>query len=242
MRRVITLLLLSVFLGAGDAAAGPGKVYLFPTLHRLHRENLQYSYDSLRAAIGRIRPDVIAVEIRPEDIGADTFYLGGNYPCEMWMMRYWFPDARIAGFDWLGADIAGKPIPPDYWNGTARIKKLQRELQADTALAKQIAECDESLPERTRLLRRLSLQQLIASAYNRLTQQYYDCLGSKLRASRFQYITEFYLQRDEALSRNCLAIIKANPGKRIVILTGADHYGFIKKALTEAGIRPATSW
>ncbi|HYK54919.1 MAG TPA: hypothetical protein VEV15_00445, partial [Flavisolibacter sp.] len=66
------------------------KVCLIPTLHGLHKTNKLYNYDSLKATVARLHPDVIAVEIRAEDVASDTAYLKKNYPYEMWMMRYWF--------------------------------------------------------------------------------------------------------------------------------------------------------
>ena len=85
------------------------RVYVIPVLHGMHKTNQQYTYDSIRAMVERLNPDVIAVEIRAEDIDSDTAYLKQNYPLEMWMMRYWFPSATIAGFDWLGKDLAANP-------------------------------------------------------------------------------------------------------------------------------------
>jgi hypothetical protein len=237
MLRSAFYFLLPLWLLAGTAAAKPDRVYLFPTLHRLHQENPHYSYESLQTVLRRIRPDLIAVEIRAEDLSADTPYLRLNYPYEMWMMRYWFPEARIAGFDWLGEDIAGSPIPPDYWKEKALIKKLQRALQSDSLQSAGIAVCDTALPERMRLLKGLSLQGLIRSAYGPLTERYYSCLEQKLGTTRYRYITDFYSLRNHAIIQNCLGIIRSNPGKSIVILTGADHYPYVRKALARKGIR-----
>src|SRR5687768_9829702 len=108
------------------------RVYVIPVLHGMHKTNPLYSYDSVQAIVKRLNPDVIAVEIRAEDIDSDTAYLKQNYPLEMWMMPYWFPGATIAGFDWLGDELAGKPIPARYWKDHSRIKALQRLLGTDS--------------------------------------------------------------------------------------------------------------
>ncbi|HLN74002.1 MAG TPA: hypothetical protein VK205_11955, partial [Prolixibacteraceae bacterium] len=76
------------------------KVYFIPTLHGLHQANQSYSYDSLKQLINHLNPDIIAVEIRQEDINGDSLYLSKNYPYEMRMMKYWFPNTKIVGFDW----------------------------------------------------------------------------------------------------------------------------------------------
>ncbi|MGZ5287826.1 MAG: hypothetical protein ACXWB9_11595, partial [Flavisolibacter sp.] len=88
-------------------------------LHGLHKTNTAYNYDSLKNTVTRFYPDLIAVEIRSDDITGDSSYLGKNYPREMWMMRYWFPGVEIDGYDWLGKDLEGRRIPDQYWKNEA---------------------------------------------------------------------------------------------------------------------------
>jgi hypothetical protein len=202
----------------------------------MHQAHAFYNYDSLRSAIRRIDPDVIAVEIRSEDVDADTAYLKQNYPLEMWMMRYWFPKQSIAGIDWLGADISGKPIPANYWKEVSRIKQLERQLQADSAFRKNLAPCDTSRSLRLRNLNSSSLPELIKGPYHALTDAFYTCHTGRLKGTPYQYIAEFYAQRNKELAARTLAIIRRNPGKRIVVLTGADHYYPIRQYLLQEGV------
>lgn len=225
-----------LLIATNPLSAKTGKVYVFPTLHRLHQQNTNYTYDSLKAAITRIRPDIIAIEIRPEDISADSNYLRNNYPYEMWMMRYWFPSVQIAGIDWLGEDIAGKVIPPDYWKNRSFIKKLERELDDDSLYQASLKICDTSFVRRMDLLKGATMQGLMKSKYDFFTKQFYSCHAEKLKGSRYEYVPYFYEKRNYKLSQNCITLIRSNADKTIIILTGADHWGYIRDFLKKAGI------
>lgn len=202
-------------------------LYLVPTLHRLHQVNEQYNYDSLRQLITQLNPDVIAVEIRTEDLEQDTVYLKKSYPYEMWMERYWFPDKTIVGFDWLGSDIAGKPIPENYWQDISSIKLLQKKLNNDSSYNTRCAPCDTLTKARLPLLQTLSLRQLLKSRDAALTNAYYICLEAQLRHTPYAAIPAFFELRNQKILARIKAIQKRYPGKKIVVLTGADHYAYL---------------
>lgn len=202
-------------------------VYLIPVLHGLHKTNPHYNYESLRAVIDSLNPEIIAVELRPEDITQDTMYLKRNYPKEMWMMQYWFPEKEIAGIDWLGPDIEGTPIPEKYWSETAEIKNLERKLAADSLYNHKIQQCYTFQEKRMRLLKNLSLIDLLKSHEAALTLQQYACYEETLHGSPYEGITAFYLKRNQKLLENIETLRHANPTKTIVVLTGADHYAWL---------------
>jgi hypothetical protein len=206
----------------------PAKVYLVPTLHNLHRVNAQYTYDSLIQLIKRLNPDVIAVEIRPEDVDRDSFYLKQNYPYEMWMMKYWFAGKKTEGFDWLGKDVEGKPIPDNYWKEISAIKKWERMLNADSVYSKRADVCDSFTNKRVELLKTLSLKDLLKSKDAEWTKQFYNCMQEQLNRSLHQKILNFYSLRNKKLLQNIQRITRRYKGKTIVILTGDDHYVYLK--------------
>jgi hypothetical protein len=210
------------------------KVYLLPTLHRMHATNIQYNYDTLQAIVARIQPDVVAVELRPEDEGADTAYLRQNYPYEMWMMRYWQPAGIIKGFDWLGTELEGRPIPTRYWQDHSRIKALQQLLASDTAYSKKLEACTLYTNQRMPVLQSGSLHNILQGNDALLVRAYYDCLNSRLRGTDYEELPHFYQQRDRRLQQNVLSIINSNTGKTIVVLTGVDHYTYMLDALKKA--------
>lgn len=233
LKKIFAVLLCLYFFTNGFSQT---RVCLLPALHGLHKANPRYSYDSLRAIIGSIQPDVIAVEIRPEDISADTAYLKRNYPFEMWMMRYWFPLAALEGFDWLGAELEGKPVPDRYWKEQSGIKSLERSLDADTVYASRLAPCQAFVEERLAILKTQSLPAILQSRDAALVKAYYDCLDIGLKESRYAALTGFYTERNKRMSGRLGALIRKHPNKTIVVLTGDDHYPFLRDYLLKQGI------
>lgn len=215
------------------------RVYIVPVLHGMHQTNPEYTYDSVRAVVGRLNPDVIAVEIRAEDMDADTAYLKQNYPYEMWMMRYWFPSVPVAGFDWLGTELEGKAIPARYWNDHSRIKALQRLLDTDTVYTNKLAACQLYTDERLAILTRSSLKAILQSNNAILIKEYYNCLEQRLQGSPYEELTRFYDARNRRMENNVAAIAKAHPGKRIVVLTGDDHSPYLREYLRRQGLTVA---
>ncbi|RYZ39609.1 MAG: hypothetical protein EOP49_30110 [Sphingobacteriales bacterium] len=232
MHYLLTILLLLLSL----QSSAQMRTYVVPVLHGLHRTNDAYNYDSLRTLIGKLQPDLILVEMRSEDMEADTAYLKQNYPYEMWMVRYWFPETRLAGFDWLGEELEGRPVPAGYWKDSSSIKKLQRQLTGDSAIAKLKKPCDAIQEMRKETLRTGSLKSII-NRDPHFVVAYYDCLIEAYVGTDYQPLHRFYEKRNKRLTSNIRDLLKNNRAKRILILTGADHYPYIYKGLLAAGYR-----
>ncbi|HET8838382.1 MAG TPA: hypothetical protein VFM82_05230 [Flavobacteriaceae bacterium] len=228
MKKNTLLVCTLVLLFLSGCKSQKNSVYFIPSLHGLHKVNEKYTYDSLNKIIGRLDPDIIAVEIRPEDINRDSTYLSKNYPYEMRMMKYWFPEAQIAGFDWLGEDIEEKPIPDNYWQEMAEVKKLEMALAADSIYSSKRATCSGYVKERLEILKNSSLREIVNSRDSILTRQYYECLATQYENSKYEALLDFYEKRNSELLNNIRDIIKSNKNKTIVILTGDDHYVYLK--------------
>lgn len=205
-----------------------GRVYFIPTIHGLHKANNKFNYDSLKQIVSSLDPDIIAVEIRSEDIKQDSVYLSKNYPYEMRMMKFWFPKAKILGFDWLGNDIEGKLIPANYWSEISSIKKYEKELNADSLFTKLTSECDTFTHQRLEIIKNYSLKDILESNDAVLTKHFYSCLDEKLKGSVHERVLQFYDLRNSKMSENIQRIIAENKNKRIVILSGDDHFVFLK--------------
>jgi hypothetical protein len=212
------------------------KVCLIHALHGLHKTNNQYSYDSLKAIITRMHPDVIAVEIRAEDVASDTAYLKKNYPYEMWMMQYWFPSATIEGFDWLGTELEGKAIPDRYWKDQSKVKTLERLLDGDSVYSSKANQCQTHVDERMTILKNNSLQNILQSKDASLTKAYYNCLDLQLQGSDYAELTRFYTARNEKMQERLSALVEKYPNKTIVVLTGDDHYPYLLEHLQKQNI------
>ncbi|MEJ8803242.1 hypothetical protein [Pontibacter sp. H249] len=146
-----TLLLLSfgcattstIFNPAPQPETGKTQVMLLATLHGYHKTNPNYTYSDVYEIIRKYNPDVIGVEIRPEDIAQDTNYLKQVYPLEMRQITVMFPKEKLVGFDWYGQEATGKLLTPDAFKGAnkelSKVKLLERQMNADTTLTDKMA-------------------------------------------------------------------------------------------------------
>lgn len=206
------------------------EVYFIPTLHGSHQINRNYSYDSLKAVIVRLNPDIIAVEIRPEDLNQDSLYLSKSYPYEMVNAKYWFPNKKIVGFDWYGEDVEGKLIPDNYWENNP-MKKLQQQLSKDSLYKEKLDICNSRWKERANIFRTYSLKQLLESEDEIIVNDYYNCLNIQFKGTPYEPIFNFFKERDQHIIYNIRNILKQNKNARIVILTGDDHYQMLKDSI-----------
>jgi len=185
----------------GSVAFGserPAEVMIVATMHGLHRDHRGFDYDDLFRLVESFEPDLVGVEIRPEDMDADEDYLRANYPHEMIELARRYGDSAF-GFDWLGDEIANRPIPVGYWQERSPIKSLERELASDAG----IAETEEELRKR-------------------------------LRGTKYQQLSDFYARRDREIGQRLVEVVRENPGRRIIALTGADHRGPVEQKLRNA--------
>ncbi|HAN19697.1 MAG: hypothetical protein A2X13_14345 [Bacteroidetes bacterium GWC2_33_15] len=226
--------ILSVLLSSTGRAQT--KVYLIPSLHGLHKQNQNYSYDSLKLLINRLNPDLIAVEIREIDVPEDTNYLKKNYPFEMWMMKYWFPATKVEGFDWLGEEIEGKLIPLNYWKEISSVKKCEIALSNDSLYKVRISSCDSFGIARMEILKTSSLKEILVSNDAALCTQYYNCYSTLLTGSDYELIPKFNNKRNEKILQNINEIIRKNRNKTIVVVTGDDHYVYLKHRISHCQI------
>jgi hypothetical protein len=127
------------------------------TMYGLHQDHHASDFEDLFRLVENFEPNLVGVEIRPEDVGADEDYLRANYPHEMIELARRHGESAF-GFDWLGDDIAG----------------------------------------------------------------------------RYQQLAHFYARRDREIAERLNKVVRENPGRRIIFLTGADHRGFAEARLREA--------
>lgn len=219
------------------ATAFSQKVYVIPALHSLHKTNEKYTYEHLKGIIEKVKPDVIAVEIRSEDIASDTSYLKKNYPYEMWMMRYWFPTISIEGFDWLGTELEGKAIPERYWEQQSHIKVLQRKLQADSVYTRKLRGCAIYTDERMKILSNNSLKDILQSNESIYIKEYYNCLNLQLQNSDYEELPKFYDLRNQKMQERVSELVNRHAGKTIIVITGADHYPYFVEHLRKQKVR-----
>jgi len=205
-------------------------IFAIASLHGLHKDNPTFSYDHLFDVIAKFKPDFVGVEIRQEDIGADETYLSKNYPYEMVELSKRYRD-RCFGFDWLGEDIAGQPIPDNYWKEISAYKKLERQLGEDPDF--QDSPLLESLyNQQMDIATTATPSSLIDGRYGKVTKQYYQAMDDLLRGTKYEDLSHFRRRRDEEIGGRMVNFIREHPGSRIALVMGANHHVFAMETIT----------
>lgn len=202
------------------------------TIHGAHQSNPNYSYDDLFAFIDSCSPDAIGVELRKEDLDSSQAYLSRSYPFEMREVLLRYKDRPIYGFDWLGTGIEGKAIPENYFK-ELEVKKLEKQLQTDSAMLAKMNRIDSLASLKIALVLNASVEELNNGRYDELNRAYYQELERIFNNTVYQPLTDFYRMRDEQIANIIIEIIKANPGKRLFFLMGADHRSYTLNKLQQ---------
>ena len=230
---ILPFILLTVLSAAPERTqASTTELLIISSLHSAHEGHPGFDYDVLFSLVRDFDPNLVGVEIRPEDVGMSREYLSANYPREMVELAQQYR-GRSFGFDWLGPDIAGFPIPESYFRDLS-ITKLSAELAGDEAMMarkpEQIAELER---EQSLIIAAATPSSLADGRYGALCRQIDALEQNWLAGSKYEEILEFNRRRDEEIARNLIRFIERHPGHRIVAVMGADHRTFAVEALRD---------
>jgi hypothetical protein len=221
----LSLLLVTSFLGGCQTPQT--RVHIRSTIHGAHKINPNYTYEDLYAYIDTLKPDVIGVEIRSEDMDSSVAYLDTNYPSEMFEMISKHPERQVVGFDWLGEELEGQAIPPNYWREISRIKKIERQLQNDSLMQQQLSAVDSLTNLKMELITQATLSGMNDGRYDQINREYYQIYEQLFEGTRYQALTDFYRARNRHIAENIKQIIHQHPGKKLLFLMGADHRSYV---------------
>ncbi len=206
------------------------ELLILPTIHGGHAKNVKYSFIHVTNIIKNFKPDIIAMEIRPEDMDQDTIYLKKFYQPEMIMARLGFPGVQKAGIDFMGSEMEGKNLPDNFNRDTVgemgRFRITNQKLMKDTAIVKaRIAKGMVSLKSKQgQMMGKLSANELLDGTYDKVTDEYTKAQTAVLCNTPYQYYDTFSIKRDQKIADTIRDIALKNPGKRIIVLTGANHH------------------
>jgi len=241
MKKFLKLSALFICLSSNQLFAQKTQVLLLPTIHNAHETNSRYTYQHLLKIIENFKPDIIAIEIRPEDMGQhDTVYLKAFYRPDMIMVKDKFPAIPKVGIDFLGIDMVGKTLALNYRRDTttanAKAGAISRAISRDSIFAKanKTAGLVELEAKRLVLIASANAQELIDGPFD----SYSNAMAAKLDSLRglnpkyaqFQMSTTY---RDQRLADNVKNVILKNPGKRIVVLSGVNHHGLYVQVMSK---------
>ncbi len=203
------------------------------TLHGYHKKNPNYSYAQLFNFVQKYNPDIIGLEIRPEDMGEDNALLQNYYPREMTEVVRRFPDKKLYGIDWWNKSVEGKKVSDELMDTLLNLVLEQKYSKDTLFLTSKPAIIGEITKQKLEIVKEASMCELINGQYDSLNICFYNELGKYFHASPYEMLYETYMQRHEKLAQNMAQIVRENPGKRILFLTGADHQAFARKRLEQ---------
>ena len=235
LKRILVAIFMAIFpqcapaSGARSCANGPAHVMVLPSVHKLLATNPAYGYQRLFDIVADFNPDIVGVEIRQEDLSRSRDYLSRVYPREMVDLANRYRD-RIFGFDWLGDELRGVPVPADWWTKRSPIKQLERAWEAsatpsDAGARSLVTQVEGLSSRRDALETTASPEQLATGPYNKITADYYATVTKLTAGTLYAEVPRWYAARDRHLDDVVLKKVVHNPGCRIVVVTGADHHG-----------------
>jgi len=133
---------------------------------------------------------------------------------------------QVSGIDWLGNDIAGKAIAPNYWKEISPVKLLLKQLDQDSLMNEKLSILETLNEEKYNLVKICNIKEINDGRYDSINRLYYKKLAELLKNTPYQTISDFYTQRDEKIAQNITQIIQDNPGKKMLFLVGADHRSY----------------
>lgn len=218
------------------------EVLVLPTVHSAHEVNKNYSYRDLMHIVREYGPDVIGVEIRPEDLHIQTDSLDLFYPLEMIMVRDSFPE-KVEGIDYYSEGTRTVVVSREMFSDTAselyHLKRLSQDLSLDSVLVERFkkAGIPEIHKEQQRMALNYSAKEFLKGEYDSITAIQYRLEDSLLENTRYEAYTLFNNQRDLQITQNALRLVEKNPGKKVLILVGANHRNRLVDSLNKRGVK-----
>lgn len=198
------------------------EVVICSSIHGLHKENSNYTYEDLYDFVDTYDPDLIGVEIREQDIDSTRNYLKKFYPLEMYEIISKYNSKTILGVDWLGSSIEKKTIPDNYFE-TLDIIKLQKLSNKDSLFQISLEELEKLSNLKNEIASSSSIYELNSGRYDSLNTIYYHKLESLYKDTPYHKVADFYRDRDIYITNRIIEIISNNRNKKMIFIVGADH-------------------
>jgi len=225
-RQCALALIVATLLSVGPARAqGTSEVFVLATLYKLHSTTPGYSHDSLRQIIRRIDPDVVVLDVSPNELRTHTVA-----PSKAEYSQVIFPLVLAERYQ----AYPGEPEEPTF---TEIVTSLGQELRRFRTEQPAIAQVDKAFDE---------------AAFAALAQLWHtpadvnSAVTDQVLRSRREYQDRVAGPRvADAWRRwnaHALGMVRqardAHPGKRILVLIGVENCGPLREALRqEPGIK-----
>lgn len=208
-------------------------IYIIGSIHYDLQKNEQYSMQFLLDSISALKPDIIAIEVLPEDIGLSYDEMNEQYTPEFAEINKNFSDkAQVIGFNWIPEEQR-----TDRWGYREKGSALYAEMMEDPA---------KSGEKQLLVILTDTIKNLVAtaSAYD-INSRAFDAMAlmkqglvrsiieNTEHADYLYYSGDINPDRLENMHQNAKSIIEANQDKRILFVTGALHRGHMIQYIQE---------
>ncbi len=206
-------------------AAGPSRVLVIGTIHDMHGKNPNYLYQHLLDMLAGFAPDVLCVEIRPQDFRKQSYLkemmmatiFGRNRGLKVYPVDWWTDDGGRA-------QRAAYMATPEYKAKEKEENDLIAKNVSMQTFIKTYGDLDEIWKKNE-----AGYEFYNGAAYNRYVEEMY-------KVSMAVYgdgpMNLFYKTRNDKMMDLIKQALAENSGRRIVVLTGAEHKHYFDRALT----------
>ena len=196
------------------------EVTIVGSLHKYHRDLKHYSFEDLKKLIESKKPEVICIEVMPENYkGTATVKAPYEYR-EAIMPFLLSTKAEIKPIDWVNDD----------WNEFLKEQKALSESPKTSGLFNAIVNPLELLVKHAndKSVAKLDYAFYNSDLMDELIEAQYEVLVNAFPGSKMVQIAD---KRNENIANLLIEAVKRNKGKRILVLIGMEHKFALKKRL-----------
>lgn len=232
LSRFFILLALPFMAVSANAKTPDNAVLVIGALHDLHDSEPAFGYDGLRAAIIAFAPDILVLEVRPDELAERKSTPGRpEYPAVIWPLLAQMRVEAVAMEP--GGDIF-KAITGEAGAAFDRLKKDNPEGAA--ALSRLDSVADEIL---------LNYWKSAAQAHDETTASLATGLQAAQVALAGPGFASAQSQWDAFMSDRALQAVRANPGKRVMIIGSYKNRAMLDRVMRDAApqrVISASDW
>lgn len=201
MRRLV--LALATLLFASPCAAA--EIYVVGALHRLHVTEESFTFADLRRVIDAVRPDVMLLEVRPDELAERKETPGRpEYPAVIWPM---LASTKAVA---LPLEPGGETFQTMVDGASARFEAFAKEKPAQSAYNGRLRRAVETTLQ--------AHWRHPADAHDRVTLDLVRAQGLALETLGGRDFADGQAQWDGYMVEQARTAIRAHPGKRILVL------------------------
>ncbi len=200
--------------------SGKAEVLVVATIHQRHSTDTNYTYRHLNNIISSYNPDVVCVEIRPDDFRKEP-YLDEMVMATIWGLVH---DKKVYPIDWWRENTR---LVRDSLSSLPEYKQKEQDLEAlaskdsiITGFEKRFGSWQDQAQQ--------GYEFWNGREYNEYTMEDYR-LSMKVFGDSPMNLE--YRTRNDSMMARILSVIRENPGSRIIVLTGAEHKHYFDNAL-----------